>query len=208
MAGIARDTDILLVNRGGVDHQAPASELRRPPVCELEELEDEKMPLDDHDGTVFHIKNITGGNLHVSGGGAQCYKLDGTDLGKLDEIKVGDEVILLQGSAVLDTFYNGRYNGGVDYEFGELCDLSKCTSMTCTFLEIFSFKGKGLAGWDTSNIDNFDTTFFMCSSFEEDLSGWCVSKIKTKPKQFDDATDNWLDEHKPVWGTCPRGEDK
>lgn len=41
MAGIARDTDLLLINRGGVDHQAPVSELCGPSICELEELEED-----------------------------------------------------------------------------------------------------------------------------------------------------------------------
>ena len=113
---------------------------------------------------------------------------------------------MLEGKAVMDTFYDMRHNGSVDFEFGELSDLSKCEYLQNTFLECYSFKGKGMAGWDTSNVDDMPWMLFMCSSFEEDLSGWCVTKIKSEPDMFAEASGIPAD-HKPVWGTCPRGED-
>jgi hypothetical protein len=38
-------------------------------------------------------------------------------------------------------------------------------------------------------------------SFNQDLSGWCVLNITSKPHKFDRYT-AWT-AARPVWGTCP-----
>jgi len=44
--------------------------------------------------------------------------------------------------------------------------------------------------------------FVNASSFNQDLTAWCVSNIISEPDNF--ATDSVLTEaNKPVWGTCP-----
>jgi len=43
---------------------------------------------------------------------------------------------------------------------------------------------------------------FSNSSFNQDLTGWCVSNITSEPENF--ATNsNLTDANKPIWGTCP-----
>ncbi|WP_366513687.1 BspA family leucine-rich repeat surface protein [Psychrobacter sp.] len=47
--------------------------------------------------------------------------------------------------------------------------------------------------------------FAGASSFNQDLSQWCVANIASKPNNFDNDATAWT-KPKPVWGTCPRGE--
>jgi hypothetical protein len=43
--------------------------------------------------------------------------------------------------------------------------------------------------------------FFGASSFNQDLSGWCVASL-AEPLNFDLDADLWV-LPRPVWGTCP-----
>jgi len=46
--------------------------------------------------------------------------------------------------------------------------------------------------------------FRKTSSFNQDLSGWCVTLIGSEPTDFDtDATSWTLPNSRPIWGTCP-----
>lgn len=47
--------------------------------------------------------------------------------------------------------------------------------------------------------------FNNATSFNQDLSNWCVSLIPKKPSNFDLSATAWT-LPRPVWGTCPRGE--
>lgn len=49
----------------------------------------------------------------------------------------------------------------------------------------------------------FERMFMNATSFNQDLSGWCVSDYPTKPTQFDEGASSWEEHNKPVWGTCP-----
>jgi hypothetical protein len=44
--------------------------------------------------------------------------------------------------------------------------------------------------------------FCLAESFNQDLSGWCVEKITSKPENFAYACP-LQPEYYPVWGTCP-----
>lgn len=58
--------------------------------------------------------------------------------------------------------------------------------------------------FDTKNVT--DMTEMLCgnSVFNQDLSGWCVTNIPTKPEGFDTDAVAWA-LPRPVWGTCPAG---
>ena len=43
-------------------------------------------------------------------------------------------------------------------------------------------------------------------AFSQNLSQWCVSDILTEPAFFNNEGGILTAEQKPVWGTCPRGE--
>jgi surface protein len=63
---------------------------------------------------------------------------------------------------------------------------------------------QNIGSWNTGNVTNMTAMFRGATSFDQDLSGWCVSLIPTKPTNFDQRTSaNWTTAEKPVWGTCP-----
>jgi surface protein len=46
--------------------------------------------------------------------------------------------------------------------------------------------------------------FRSASSFNQDLSGWCVTLISSEPFVFDDNATSWtLPDSRPIWGNCP-----
>jgi len=51
-------------------------------------------------------------------------------------------------------------------------------------------------------VTDMDGMFDAAKSFNQDLSGWCVSKITSMPYYFADGSALTSD-HMPVWGTCP-----
>jgi len=44
--------------------------------------------------------------------------------------------------------------------------------------------------------------FASTESFNQDISGWCVTNITSEPYQFSDSS-SLTESNKPVWGTCP-----
>jgi hypothetical protein len=44
--------------------------------------------------------------------------------------------------------------------------------------------------------------FSKAKAFNQNLTGWCVSKITAKPSFFDTSS-ALLTANQPVWGTCP-----
>jgi hypothetical protein len=44
--------------------------------------------------------------------------------------------------------------------------------------------------------------FNAASAFNQDLSGWCVTRITSQPVGFDNGATSWT-KPRPVWGTCP-----
>jgi len=47
-----------------------------------------------------------------------------------------------------------------------------------------------------------DAMFQSATTFNRDLSGWCVTNIGSLPNNFDAGASTWT-AAKPVWGTCP-----
>jgi hypothetical protein len=44
--------------------------------------------------------------------------------------------------------------------------------------------------------------FYGASSFNQDLSGWCVTRIPSEPDDFDEGAASWT-LPRPEWGRCP-----
>ena len=65
--------------------------------------------------------------------------------------------------------------------------------------------GGPLNSLNVSNVTDMYYMFNGASAFNQDLSQWCVSNITEHPSTFDLGATNWT-LPKPVWGTCPRGE--
>ena len=85
-------------------------------------------------------------------------------------------------------------------------DTSKVTNMNGMFDRAKGFN-QDISGWDTSKVKDMVNMFTFADPFNQDLSQWCVSLIKTKPSGFDSGSTDWWTKPRPVWGTCPRGED-
>ena len=59
-----------------------------------------------------------------------------------------------------------------------------------------------IGSWDVSNVSSMNSMFYNSSSFNQDLSGWCVTLIPSTPVNFDTGASSWV-LSRPVWGTCP-----
>lgn len=84
-------------------------------------------------------------------------------------------------------------------------DTSNVTDMRNMFYKATSFN-QDISSWDVSNVTDMRGMFDKAASFNQDLSQWCVPLITSAPTGFDEQATNWT-LPKPVWGTCPRGED-
>ena len=83
------------------------------------------------------------------------------------------------------------------------------TSNVGVFTEMFTDAqafNQDIGGWNTATAGLMVGMFRNATSFNQDLSLWCVSSVQMYPG-FDDGAISWT-EPRPVWGTCPRGEDK
>lgn len=63
-----------------------------------------------------------------------------------------------------------------------------------------AFNSENLKLWDTRHANNMDGMFDGATSFDQDLSGWCVPDVSAEPANFG-GSPGWST--KPVWGTCP-----
>jgi len=81
-------------------------------------------------------------------------------------------------------------------------DVSKVTTMVGMFGGAFggaiSFN-QPLDKWDVSGVTNMFGMFSAATSFNQDLSGWCVEQISSQPSKFDDGATSWV-LPRPDWG--------
>lgn len=84
-------------------------------------------------------------------------------------------------------------------------NVSNVTNMSNMFRNARGSYIHGISNWNVSSVTNMDYMFYDADAFDQDISGWCVSKINTKPKNF--ATGSWLKKaYMPVWGACPEND--
>jgi len=90
-------------------------------------------------------------------------------------------------------------------------DVSSVTSMLGMFNKQAFLAGSsafnngqaaGIVNWDVSNVTDMRLMFSGASSFNQDLSGWCVSYFSSEPYLFK-ASSALTAANTPVWGTCP-----
>lgn len=114
----------------------------------------------------------------------------------------------LLGIDLEDLFYNPRIHS--DHPNLEIStfDVSNVHTLR-DFLRNFKGNLSDISCWNTSKVTNMDYAFENTSTFNQDLSKWCVPLIKTKPAGFarESPLENSPEKH-PKWGTCPRGENR
>ena len=82
-------------------------------------------------------------------------------------------------------------------------DTSYITNMSKMFYMSSGLKSIDLSNFNTSNVTNMNAMFSNASSFNQDLSKWCVSNIPTMPTDFNNCAPFLVGAKLPVWGTCP-----
>jgi hypothetical protein len=70
------------------------------------------------------------------------------------------------------------------------------------FLDAASINDPNIALWDVSNVTEMTAMFYNSLSFNQNLSGWCVSNISSEPSGFTQGATSWT-RPRPTWGTCP-----
>ena len=179
-----KDTDLLLVNRGGVDYKITALELK-------ENLKPEPMPWDGHDGGIWHLRNVNQ-EVKFYGGPYQAWTVDGTDLGLISSFNVGDDLVLLTRANVNGLFaahksYNGSGQSNARWDFGEHTDTSNVTNMSYMFYSCSLFNGTLGGNWDTSNVTNMSDLFGDNNVFNQDISRWNTSNVTNMTGMFNYA---------------------
>jgi surface protein len=105
------------------------------------------------------------------------------------------------------TNMSGMFQGSVYNQSLNSWNVSNVTNMQSMFGIISGFTSsfnQPLNNWNTGNVTNMIRMFESNAVFDQNISGWCVSAIPTKPLSFDSNTNsNWITAEKPVWGTCP-----
>ena len=90
----------------------------------------------------------------------------------------------------LDSFCNNKYQGifnYTDFKYIDISywDVSNIKSMDSMFTYCEELKSVGdISEWDVSNVTDMTCMFDRCKSFNQDLSGWDVSKVKFKTYIF------------------------
>lgn len=68
-------------------------------------------------------------------------------------------------------------------------DISRVTSLYCTFQNCRALKTLNISGWNTENISNMNSTFNNCTSLEMlDTGGWNTSSISTMTCTFQNCS--------------------
>ena len=63
-----------------------------------------------------------------------------------------------------------------------------------------TFFNVNISSWNTANVTNMDA-MFANTAFDQNISGWSVPLIPTKPTSFDTGTPaTWITAEKPNWG--------
>ncbi len=95
-----------------------------------------------------------------------------------------------------DLFIQTQFNHPLDS-----WDVSNVVTMTGMFVN--SPFNQSISSWDVSSVTTMNGMFSGASSFSQDLSGWCVYLISSKPSNFDVGSGfEGEDSLQPSWGSA------
>ena len=103
------------------------------------------------------------------------------------------------------TSSNGMFNGATltNANLSNWILGSATTKVTNTgYMFRLAINTPDISSWNVGNVTNMVNMFNSASTFNQNLSGWCVSSIPTKPTGFDTGATAWT-LSRPIWGTCP-----
>jgi len=146
-----------------------------------------KMPWDDHDGGIWHIKNVTGADLSLTPltfrGTFKAWDIDGTNQRQITKVAVGEELVFVTGTDCQKLFQN---NNTQTWEFGRFTNTSKVTDMSYAFKSTYVFNAD-VSILDSSNVTNMGNIFQYSREFNQDISGWDTSNVTNMANIFSGA---------------------
>jgi len=79
------------------------------------------------------------------------------------------------------------------------------TSMRYAFFGCVNLVSVPASSEGIDAITDMEGMFCGAISFNQDLSGWCVTNIFSEPTDFDTGATRWENEleWRPQWGNCP-----
>lgn len=172
-----QDTDLLLVNRGGVDYKITASDLKF--------YLDPKLPWEDYLDPILHLKNASQLVTFNGGDTIEGYDMSGNLVRTRGEIYPGEELVFLCKTDFNKYFFSEEGT----WDFGELTNTSSVTDMSEMFYSAKNFNSDTIALFDTSNVENMKGMFKQAAKFNSDISGWDVSKCTDMSIMFDEANE-------------------
>lgn len=178
-----QDSDLLLVNRGGVDYKVTAAELKEYITAEI------PMPWVGHNGGVFHVKNVTGGDIVIGSNRPydeapfKAWDADGTNERSISTISPGDDVVFVTSKNAGQMFKGNQNN---TWDFGEYTDVSKVTGMQRMFYSCKAFNAD-IGDWDMSNVEDISLMFTSAFAFNQDIGNWETGSVRQMNNMFVNA---------------------
>ena len=156
-------------------------------------------PWEGHNGGIFHVIIDDPADIKPTMGDVnKIYNL--ATEAPVNSIDAPGEYIILTEPDIHRLFEDSPGN----WDFGEFTDTSRLTDMSLMFNRCTKFNSD-IGDWDVSNVTVFKRLMYKAAEFNQDLSQWCVINDEDH-EAFDGNCPAWEDKNKPVWGTCPRGE--
>jgi surface protein len=138
-------------------------------------------PWDGFNGGIFHVKNATGFVPIKANGGIKAWNVDGTNERYVTHMAPGEEFVFCPPDTA-----NLFGPSDANWEFGDLTDTSKVTTMESLFEGCEGFNSD-ISWWDTSKVTNMESMFRSCQEFNLPLNGWDTSKVTNMRGMFANA---------------------
>jgi len=145
--------------------------------------EDAGVPWHNHNGGIFHIKNVANAPLVLNNAPFRAWDPDGTNTRQISQVEVGEELVFISSQNCRSLFQD---NETQTWEFGDLTDVSKVKNMEKLFYRAREFNGD-ISSWDTSNVTNMAYMFSGCYSFNQPIGGWDTSNVSDMKYMFRSA---------------------
>lgn len=122
---------------------------------------------------IWHIENVTDPiSLNKT---VTAWNIDGSNKREIDEIAIGEEVVICSTSNASDLFKNNQGS----WDFGRLTNTEAVNNMSGMFLGCTNFNGKFGGDFSTGSVTDFSSMFEDTHEFNQDISGWKIYRTDT-----------------------------